>query len=116
MKLKLKISKKNAEHYLWGDQCDGWHLVNQEDLSIKHERMPSQTVEVRHYHNKSRQFFFVLIGTATLEVNGELKQIEKYEGIEVPPDVPHQMMNKSDEDIEFLVISQPTSTGDRVIL
>lgn len=66
----MTISKQNAEHYIWGDQCDGWHLVKEEQLSIIHERMPADTAEVRHYHEQSRQFFFVLSGTATLEVDG----------------------------------------------
>ncbi|MGG0384269.1 cupin domain-containing protein [Priestia filamentosa] len=110
----MKISQKNAEHYIWGDQCDGWRLVNQKDLSVIHERMPPNTSEVRHYHTKSRQFFFVLKGTATLEIDGQLENITQLEGVEVPPHVAHQMMNRSDEDVEFLVISQPTSKEDRV--
>ncbi|MED4074252.1 cupin domain-containing protein [Priestia endophytica] len=110
----MKINKRNAEHYTWGDQCDGWRLVNQKDLSVIHERMPPNTSEVRHYHTKSRQFFFVLTGTATLEINGRLENIMPLEGVEVPPHVAHQMMNRSDEDVEFLVISQPTSKEDRI--
>jgi mannose-6-phosphate isomerase-like protein (cupin superfamily) len=76
--------------------------------------MPPNTSEVRHYHTKSRQFFFVLSGTATLEINGVSEHITPLEGVEVPPHVAHQMMNRSDEDVEFLVISQPTSKEDRV--
>lgn len=41
--------------------------------------------------------------------------LRPHEGIEVPPRVPHQMINKSGGDVEFLVISQPTSKGDRVL-
>ncbi|MGE5702194.1 MAG: cupin domain-containing protein [Clostridia bacterium] len=110
----MKISKGNAEHYIWGSLCDGWHLVKQPELSIIHERMPHGTSEVRHYHEQARQFFFVLSGTATIEVNGEEIQLGVHEGVEIPPHVPHQMMNKSGADVEFLVISNPTSKGDRV--
>jgi mannose-6-phosphate isomerase-like protein (cupin superfamily) len=112
----MKISKSNAEHYIWGTNCDGWHLVKQKELSVIHERMPAGTSEVRHFHSLSRQFFFVLSGTATLEVNGEIIMIQESEGVEVPPNVPHQMMNQSNQDIEFLVISQPNSKGDRVLV
>ncbi|WML57680.1 cupin domain-containing protein [Neobacillus sp. PS2-9] len=111
----MKISKHNAEHYTWGSQCDGWHLVNQQELSVIHERMPSQTAEVRHYHQQSRQFFFVLSGNPTLEVDGERFTLTPQEGIEVPPHIPHQMFNQSSSDVEFLVISQPTSKGDRIL-
>jgi hypothetical protein len=50
---EMKISKYSAEHYLWGDHCDGWHLVKNQDLSIIHERMPANTSEIKHYHQHS---------------------------------------------------------------
>ena len=108
------ISKDTAEHYTWGDGCDGWHLVKQPALSVIHERMPPGTAEARHYHARSRQFFFVLIGTATLEVDGAHEQLSPQQGREVPAGTPHQMFNMSEADVEFLVISQPPSHGDRV--
>lgn len=111
----MKISKQNAEHYTWGDICDGWHLVKNKELSVIHERMPAKSSEVRHFHNQARQFFFVLSGTATLEVNGERIILNSQEGVEIAPLTPHQMINDSNKDVEFLVISQPTSKGDRVL-
>ncbi|WP_029419952.1 cupin domain-containing protein [Alicyclobacillus macrosporangiidus] len=112
----MKISKETADHYIWGEVCDGWHLSKGEDLSVIHEKMPPGTEEVRHYHERSRQFFFVLSGTATLEVNGQIETLSAHEGVEVPPGIPHQMMNRTDGDVEFLVISHPTSRGDRILL
>ena len=112
----MKVSKENAEHYVWGANCDGWRLVQQPGLSVIHEKMPGNTSEVRHYHERSRQFFFILSGTATMEVNGEAILLNAHEGIEIAPTVPHQMFNHSAEDTEFLVISEPASRGDRVIL
>jgi len=112
----MKISKETAQHYIWGEVCDGWHLVHNEALSVIHERMPPGTAEVRHYHVHARQFFFVLSGTAELEMNGEIAQLHAHEGVEVPPGVPHQMKNTSDADVEFLVISHPQTRGDRIHL
>ena len=34
------IDRGTAEHYTWGDGCDGWHLVKGADLSVIQERMP----------------------------------------------------------------------------
>lgn len=112
----MKISKENAEHYIWGSICDGWHLVKTDELSIIHEKMPSKTSEVKHFHQKAKQFFFVLSGQATIEVNGEIIMLNENEGIEILPKIPHQMMNNSDCDIEFIVISSPTSKCDRVLV
>jgi len=99
-----------------GDNCDGWRLINEEDRSVIHERMPSKTSEVRHFHNYSKQFFFVLSGTMTIEVNGIEYSLKEHEGIEVTPKDGHQVMNKTDNDIEFLVISQPNTRNDRVLI
>ncbi|SDY02821.1 cupin domain-containing protein [Paenibacillus sp. CF384] len=112
----MKVSKQNAEHYVWGDVCDGWHLVKNGTLSIIHERMPAGASEVRHYHEQSRQFFFMLSGTATLEVDGVPVVLAPQEGVEVPPLTPHQMLGSTTEPVEFLVISSPTTRGDRVTL
>ena len=64
------VSTANAAHYVWGQQCDGWHLLAGDDLSVIEERMPPGTAEVRHRHARSRQFFYVLGGTAMLELEG----------------------------------------------
>lgn len=111
----MKIGKINAEHYIWGNICDGWHLVKNSELSIIHEKMPPKTSEVKHFHQKAKQFFFVLSGEATIEVNKELIILNEHEGIEILSGIPHQMMNNSNCEIEFLVISSPASQGDRIL-
>ncbi|MCC5642036.1 cupin domain-containing protein [Nostoc sp. CHAB 5824] len=42
------------------------------------------------------QFFFILSGKATLEIDGSRQVLSQHEGVEVPPNVPHQMLNQSD--------------------
>ncbi|EMC4267742.1 cupin domain-containing protein [Cronobacter sakazakii] len=112
----MKISKANAEHYLWGGDCDGWHLVKNQNLSVIHELMPVGRAEQRHYHEQSRQCFFVLSGELTMALNGEHVTLTAGEAIEIPPLAPHQARNDGQETVEFLVISQPTTRGDRVNL
>lgn len=107
------ISKDNAEHYYWGDNCDGWRLVNRQDMSIIHEKMPPGTQEIRHYHAIARQFFFVLCGQLTIEVAGEISVLAPHSGREIPPGAGHQVSNSSDRDVEFIVISHPSTQGDR---
>ncbi|EGT4487207.1 cupin domain-containing protein [Cronobacter malonaticus] len=112
----MKISKANAEHYLWGGDCDGWHLVKNQNLSVIHERMPVGRAEQRHYHEQARQCFFVLSGQLTMALNGERVTLTAGEAIEIPPLAPHQARNDGQEAVEFLVISQPTTRVDRVDL
>lgn len=110
------IDKSTAEHYQWGANCDGWRLVNRPELSVIQDQMPPGTSEVRHYHERARQFFCVLSGRAVMELNGVREQVGVGQGIEIPPGQPHQIFNESNSVLEFLVISQPTTVGDRVVL
>ena len=108
------INKANAEHYVWGNNCDGWHLVKSDALSVIQEHMPPHTSEVRHYHEKSRQFFYVLSGVLTFEVEGIEQAIGAGKGLEISPGDRHRVINNSNNSVEFLVVSQPTTRGDRV--
>ncbi len=108
-----KVSVGTARHYTWGGRCDGWHLVDRPELSVIQERMPPATSEVRHRHRSARQFFYVLRGTARLEAGGTTHELAEGDGLEVPPGTPHQMSNASESELEFIVVSQPHSHGDR---
>lgn len=110
------ISKDNAEHYSWGEQCDGWYLLKRQDLLVIHEKMPAGAAEQRHVHAVARQFFYVLSGVLTMEMEGEMHHINAMQGLEIPPGVRHQARNDADSAVEFLVISQPTTRGDRADL
>lgn len=107
------VSTATAKHYVWGNLCDGWHLLEGEDLSIIEERVPPGAVEQRHRHLHSRQFFYVLSGEATLELEGESHRLLPGHGLHVPPLAAHQLRNDSMEEIRFLVISAPRAQGDR---
>jgi mannose-6-phosphate isomerase-like protein (cupin superfamily) len=112
------VSKINASHYKWGGSagiaCDGWHLVRTPELSIIEEIMPSDTRETRHRHGRARQFFYVIEGVLTLEIEQQIITLNTGEGVEIAPGQAHQAINQSGADTRFLVTSQPPSHGDRV--
>jgi len=109
-------NRLNTEHYAWGDGCDGWRLLNREDLSVTQERMPAGTSETRHYHHRARQLFFVLDGRLEIELGGEVFALARTDALEVPPGQPHQVRNVSDAAAWFLVVSAPSTVRDRVNL
>ncbi len=77
--------------------------------------MPAGGSEQRHYHERAQQFFFVLSGEASIEVDGHEVKLSAGQGIHIEPGTPHQMKNVAAEDVHFLVISQPPSHGDRIL-
>jgi mannose-6-phosphate isomerase-like protein (cupin superfamily) len=108
------VGLDNAEHYRWGEVCDGWHLLKVNDLSVIRERVPPGGVEMRHRHMRARQFFYVLEGAAMLEVDGVSHALTAGQGLHVPPGAAHRFGNESDADVHFIVVSAPKSHGDRV--
>jgi mannose-6-phosphate isomerase-like protein (cupin superfamily) len=80
------------------------------------ERMPPGTFELRHVHHTTRQFYYVLEGGATVDLDGEMVALSAGEGLEIPPGSAHQMRNDSGDHLEFLVMSSGPPRADRVDL
>lgn len=109
-----KVSKhKPLQYYQWGAGCNGWVLVDADNLSVKQEQMPAYASEASHYHEKARQFFFILKGIATFEVENEIVEVNSGEGLHIAAGIKHRIINNTTEDIEFILSSQPSTNNDR---
>ncbi|SRR6266498_1172380 len=109
-----KVSKyEPLNHYIWGDNCEGWVLVDTETLSVKQELMPPQTAETLHYHERAQQFFFILKGIATFEVEEQGFTVHAGQGIHIEARKKHRIINNTGEDLEFILSSQPSTNNDR---
>lgn len=108
------VSRENAEHYRWGVDCDGWHLVKHNQLSVIEEFMPPGSAEIRHYHERAQQFFYILTGEVLMEIDGENVLIPAGSGVRILPGSRHQIRNPSSSPVRFLVISQPSIRDDRI--
>ncbi len=109
-------STKNAEHYKWGENCDGWHLLKSDSLSVIQETMPPGTNEQLHYHHQAQQVFYILSGSAKFIVDGEEQFVEPGQSIHLARGTKHHIFNNGLQDLQFLVISEPKAHGDRVNL
>ena len=110
---RTAIDRESARHYRWGEVCDGWHLLERPDLSIIEERVPAGASEAAHRHATARQFFYILEGDAVIDLDGHRIAVQAGQGLEIPPGSPHQFRNDSTSEVRFLVISMPTTRGDR---
>lgn len=108
------VSIENAERYICGAVCEGWHLIKRDDISVIQERVPAGGAETMHYHEIARQFFYILEGEAMMTFEDGEVALQKGQGIEIAPRLKHQFKNRSPADVHFLVISVPSTRGDRV--
>ncbi len=47
------VSRDNAEHYTWGDSCDGYFLLRRSEVHVIEERMPPGMAEQVHWHERA---------------------------------------------------------------
>ncbi|MDP9961338.1 cupin domain-containing protein [Chryseobacterium lathyri] len=107
-------SKDNSAHYIWGKGCDSWVLNDSRHLSVKQEKMPAGTVEKLHFHEVAEQVFYILKGVAVFDINDEKFSVQAGESIAVKPKSKHFISNESKDELEFLVISSPSTYNDRI--
>ncbi|TMR97429.1 NAD(P)-binding domain-containing protein [Nonomuraea basaltis] len=107
------VTAADVPGYSWGDGCAGWRLVDTPGLSVIEERMPPGTAEEWHVHDRARQFFYVLDGEATMRTPDGDVSLPVGAGVEIAPGTPHQLNNIAAGDLRFLVVSAPTTRGDR---
>lgn len=108
-----KMTTANAQHYIWGTSCAGWHLVNRPELSIILEEIPPGLGEAPHVHSKAMQFFFVLQGEVLMYGTDETIGLKTGQGVRIDAGEVHWIRNAGTTAARFLVVSQPHSHGDR---
>ena len=102
-----------AEHYTWGDRADGWRLVDSLGLSVIEERVPAGTGEEWHLHDSATQFFYVLEGEAQVQTAEGVVTLLPRQGVEIAAGRPHKLFNPGATENWFLVVSAPSTRGDR---
>lgn len=107
------LSKDNLPHYTWGDGCDSWIVKDLPGLSVKQESMPPHASEKLHFHKNAEQLFYILKGEALFNVEEESFLVRVGESITILPKSKHYISNDTGEELEFLVISHPSTNNDR---
>ncbi|MBK7855663.1 MAG: cupin domain-containing protein [Bacteroidetes bacterium] len=109
----MLVSKNELNHYNWGNNCDGWCLLDTNELSVIEELMLPGTVETMHYHKKATQLFYILTGEATFTIDNKVLVSKQGECIKILPNQIHKIENNSFADLRFLLVSQPKAQQDR---
>jgi mannose-6-phosphate isomerase-like protein (cupin superfamily) len=104
------------QQYQWGNGCDGWNFVNDGSMTVKQERMPAGASETLHYHQHAQQFFFILDGEASFEIEDRIIIVKEQEGIHISAGQKHRIINHTESAIEFILSSQPSTENDRINL
>lgn len=64
-------------------------------------------------HDTATQFFYVLEGTAQMQTAEGAVDLAARQGVEIPSGLAHRFFNPGPAGTRFLVISTPSTRGDR---
>ncbi|MCB1095094.1 MAG: cupin domain-containing protein [Verrucomicrobiales bacterium] len=78
--------------------------------SLAEASMSSGGQTERHYHKLSEELYFILEGTASMELDGEVREVGPGDGILIPPGAWHQITALSD--VRFLCCCAPPYSHD----
>jgi mannose-6-phosphate isomerase-like protein (cupin superfamily) len=73
--------------------------------SLAEASLPAGSATERHYHKQSEEFYFVLEGEGTVEIDGETKPVAVGDAILIPPGAWHQI--KASSALRFLCCCAP---------
>jgi mannose-6-phosphate isomerase-like protein (cupin superfamily) len=76
-----------------------------QNQSLAEASLPAAHATQRHYHRVAEEFYFILAGTGTLEIDGETRTVRPGDAALIPPGAWHQIT--AAEDLRFLCCCAP---------
>ena len=107
------VSRSTQTAYKWGDGGVGWPLVDTDGLLVVEEPMAPGCSEKCHHHNKATQCFYILEGTTLMKIDGQNIVLVQGMALHIQPETDHAIANESSNEVQFLVISAPSTRSDR---
>ena len=90
-------------------------ILDRTNAPVKNQSLAEATVPAsrstqRHYHRLSEEFYFILEGRGTMEIDGEHREVEPGDAIVIPPRAWHTITAR--ETLRFLCCCAPPYSHD----
>jgi mannose-6-phosphate isomerase-like protein (cupin superfamily) len=109
----LPVSATSAEPHFQEANCVGWRLLDQDLLGIVEKQMPAGATTSWCRHDRLRQFFYVLNGQLSIDVEQVVRVVDMGSGLEIPPLVTYRVRNSGGWPASFLTIELRFSSMER---
>ena len=76
-----------------------------QNQSLAEARVPAGGTTQRHYHKLSEEFYFILEGRGSMEIDGESREVGPGDAILIPPGAWHTIAAR--EQLRFLCCCSP---------
>lgn len=78
--------------------------------SLAEARVPAGASTQRHYHKLTEEFYFILEGTGTMEIDGEIRTVRSGDAVLIPAGAWHTI--SATENLRFLCCCAPPYSHD----
>ena len=85
-----------------------------EQQSLAEATVPAGTTTERHHHKVSEEFYFLLEGEGTMEIDGENREVRPGDAVLIPAGAWHQIT--ATKDLRFLCCCAPPYEHDDTVL
>ena len=94
-------------------------ILDRTNAPVQNQSLAEATVPVgrpteRHYHKLSEEFYFILEGAGTMEIDGETREVTSGDAILIPPGAWHTIT--AAEELRFLCCCAPPYSHDDTFL
>ena len=84
--------------------------------SLAEARMAPGTSTTPHYHPVTEEIYFILEGTARMQIEDTTQSVGRGDSIAIPPGSVHQITNTGRETLRFLCMCAPAYEHDDTVL
>ena len=75
--------------------------------SLAEATIPAADSTVRHHHRVSEEMYYLVEGRATMEVDGEVREVAAGDAILIPPGARHRITASADGPVRLLCTCSP---------
>ncbi len=92
-------------------------ILDRTNAPVQNQSLAEATVPVgkpteRHYHKLSEEFYFILEGQGTMEIDGDTREVSPGDAILIPPGAWHQIT--ASQPLRFLCCCAPPYSHEDV--
>lgn len=115
------VNRDDVRPFITKDSSEIREILAPRNSSIKWQSLaearllPGRSTE-EHYHIQTEEIYYILNGRGKMIVDGEDRDVKKYDGIAIPPRARHKITNTGIEDLIFLCCCVPAYADDDTIV
>ena len=84
--------------------------------SLAEARLPSGAATRPHYHPKTEEIYYILVGEGRMQMGDEVRDVGPGDAIAIPPGQRHQITNTGDVVLRFLCCCAPGYEDEDTVL